>query len=137
MVKSNKGYEDLIVWQKAIDLSVLVYECTRAFPKEEIYGLTSQMRRCAVSVASNIAEGCARNNSGEFSHFLGIASGSVAELKTQLIICQRINIVIENNALTLMGKVVEIERMLSALAKSIKKPQKPNLQLATYNEQLS
>jgi four helix bundle protein len=84
--------QDLIVWQRAVDLSVCTNRLTRAFPKDEIYGLTAQMRRAAVSVASNIAEGRGRLNPGEFRQFLGMAQGSLFELKTQLLIARRLEI---------------------------------------------
>ena len=90
-MKKNKGYEDLLVWHKAIDLVDDVYKATYNFPKEEVYALTAQIRRSAVSVPSNIAEGCARNSYREFVQFLGIATGSLAELHTQLIIALRQN----------------------------------------------
>jgi len=80
------SYRNLIVWQRAVDLSVEVYKITAGFPREEIYGITSQMRRCAVSVASNIAEGYGRNSKNEYRHFLGVARGSALELQTQLAI---------------------------------------------------
>ena len=83
---------DLIVWQRAIELTVEIYKLTRAFPKEEMYGLTSQMRRASVSVASNIAEGRGRLNPAEFRQFLGIAQGSIFELKTQLTVARQLEI---------------------------------------------
>jgi four helix bundle protein len=131
MKKFNKGYEDLQVWQKAIFLAEQIYIVTKTFPKDEIYGMTSQMRRCAVSIASNIAEGCARNNPKEFIQFLGIASGSAAELKTQLIISERIGLLDKNAFDNLLTEATSIERMLAALGKSIAKPATCNLQLAT------
>lgn len=82
-------YKDLKIWQKAVDLSVKVYEMTRNFPKDEVYGLTSQMRRSSVSIASNIAEGSGRNSKKEFKYFLSIAYGSCSELETQMIISER------------------------------------------------
>ena len=78
------------MWQRAIDLTVCVYQLTRDFPKEETYGLVSQLRRASVSVASNIAEGRGRLNNGEFRQFLGVALGSVFEVKTQLVIARRL-----------------------------------------------
>ena len=81
-----KSYRELVVWQKAIQLTVLVYRISSAFPREEIYGLTSQIRRCAVSIPSNIAEGAGRLNTGEYQQFLGIARGSHFELQTHLFI---------------------------------------------------
>jgi len=82
------GYKNLTVWKKAIAFAGTVYEYTKPFPTSELYGLTSQMRRCAVSVASNIAEGCARQSNKEFIQFIAIANGSLAELLTQAIIAR-------------------------------------------------
>jgi four helix bundle protein len=79
-----QDYRELVVWQKAFELTVLIYKVTRAFPKDEMYGLISQMRRASVSVASNIAEGRGRINGGEFRQFLGVARGSTCELLTQI-----------------------------------------------------
>lgn len=79
-----QDYKELMVWQKAIALTLLVYKMTQAFPKSEIYGLTSQMRRASISIASNIAEGRGRIGSGEFRQFLGVARGSTCELLTQI-----------------------------------------------------
>lgn len=86
------SYRDLIAWQRALNLSVEVYKVTGAFPREEIYGLISQMRRAAVSIPSNIAEGYGRNSRTEYRHFLGIARGSVLELLTQLAIAKRLGL---------------------------------------------
>src|SRR5579863_1523257 len=85
-----QDFHDLTVWQKAIDLTVCIYGLTRRFPKEETYGLASQLRRAAVSVASNIAEGRGRLNHGEFRQFLGIALGSTFEIQTQLVVANRL-----------------------------------------------
>ncbi|HLY41296.1 MAG TPA: four helix bundle protein [Terracidiphilus sp.] len=82
--------QELAVWQKAIELTVCIYKLTRGFPKDELYGLVSQLRRAAVSVASNIAEGRGRLNQGEFRQFLGIALGSIFEVKTQLVVAHRL-----------------------------------------------
>ena len=82
--------QDLLVWQRAMDLTVCVYRLTQRFPKEETYGLVSQLRRASVSVASNIAEGRGRLNTAEFRQFLGIALGSTFEIKTQLIVARRL-----------------------------------------------
>ena len=83
---------DLIVWQRAIELTVAIYKLTHRFPKQEIYGLTSQMRRAGVSVASNIAEGRGRLSPVEFRQFLGLAQGSLYELRTQLIVADRLGL---------------------------------------------
>jgi four helix bundle protein len=81
-----ESYRDLIVWQRAVQMSVALYRLTAAFPREEVYGLTSQLRRAGVSVASNIAEGWGRQSQGEYKQFLGIARGSNMEVQTQLVI---------------------------------------------------
>ncbi len=86
---------DLKIWQKAIDVADRVYKITSLFPKEEIYGLTGQIRRSAVSIASNIAEGAGRNTNKEFKHFLGIANGSSYELQTQILIARRLGLIQE------------------------------------------
>src|SRR5690349_1436813 len=85
------NFRELIVWQKTMDLAELIYQSTRAFPKDELYGMVSQMRRAAVSIPSNIAEGQARNTTGEFIQFLGYAHGSLAELETQTELAGRFN----------------------------------------------
>jgi len=86
-----QDFHDLTVWQRAIDLTVCIYKLTQRFPKEEMYGLISQLRRASVSVASNIAEGRGRLNPGEFRQFLGVALGSTFEVQTQLIVARRLN----------------------------------------------
>jgi len=85
----KNGHKDLIVWQKLLDLADAVYALTREFPKEETYGLISQMRRCAVSIPSNIAEGSGRKTMNDFKQFLAVAYGSALELETQLLLSQR------------------------------------------------
>ena len=89
-VSGHKSYRDLLVWQRSIQLSVAVYRFTRDFPNAELYGLTSQLRRAAVSVASNIAEGYGRATKGEFRQFIGIARGSILEVQTQLEIAKQL-----------------------------------------------
>jgi len=81
---------ELVVWQRAIELTICIYDLTRRFPKDEAFGLTAQMRRASVSVASNIAEGRGRLNRAEFRQFLGLAQGSLFELKTQLLVARRL-----------------------------------------------
>ena len=90
-----QDYRDLVVWQKAIDLTLCIYRITRVFPKDEMYGLISQMRRASVSVASNIAEGRGRLNSADFRQFLGLAQGSTYELQTQLIVAKGLDMASE------------------------------------------
>jgi four helix bundle protein len=108
-----RSYRDLQVWQRAVNLSVKLYRSTETFPKSEIYGLTGQMRRSAVSIASNIAEGHARTRR-EYGRFLGIALGSLAELETQLEISHRLDYLTDevfielNNEITILGKQLNV-----------------------------
>ena len=112
---SIKYYKDLIVWQKSIDLVTRIYEISRFLPKEEIYALTSQMHRAAISIPSNIAEGQQRNTTKDFLLFLYISKGSVAELTTQLIICQRLNYLDSSQISDSMELCEEVSRMLTSL----------------------
>ncbi|TRX49335.1 four helix bundle protein [Fulvivirga sp. M361] len=116
------NYKELKIWQKSVDLAVKVYELTQDFPKEEIYGLTSQIRRSGVSIPSNIAEGSGRNSSKEFNHFLGISHGSSYELDTQLTIASRIGFLKEEHFQTLQSEIDEIQKMNHGLKKSLKLP---------------
>jgi four helix bundle protein len=116
-----QGFEELLVWQKAMEMTVAVYEVTRQFPREEVYGLTSQMRRSSVSVASNIAEGRGRLTEGEFRQFLGAAQGSNYELHTQLMVARRLNF---GNAELLShaeGLSREVAKMLAGLIATVGK----------------
>ncbi len=115
-----KHYKNLLVWQKAIALVTQIYVVTRSFPREELYGLTSQIRRAAVSIPSNIAEGQARLTPGEFRQFLGIAKGSLAELDTQLMIAENLGYLTETDRL--FDQVAEVGRMLSGLLRSCQLP---------------
>jgi four helix bundle protein len=110
-----KGYEQLNVWQKAMDLTVEIYGLTKHFSKEELYGITNQMRRAAVSIPSNIAEGHSRNSQKEFLNFLSIAKGSNAELFTQLLICERVGYISSSNIKPIKQLSQEIARMLTSL----------------------
>ena len=113
------NYKELKVWQKSVDLAVKVYESTKTFPREEVYGLTSQIRRCAISVASNIAEGAGRNSKKDFNNFLGISNGSMSELETQLIIANRVDFLSETTLDSLQKDIIEIKKMNRALQKSL------------------
>lgn len=112
-------YKDLVVWQKAMTLAEMVYKLTESFPKEEIYGLTSQMRRAAISIPSNIAEGNSRSYSKEYSHFLSIANGSKSELETQLLLSVNIGYTTENQIEPLLNLLKEIAKMLTSIMKKI------------------
>ena len=107
--------QELAVWNRAIDLTVGIYGLTREFPKDELYGLISQMRRAAVSVASNIAEGRGRLNQGEFRQFLGIALGSVFEVKTQLVVSRRLDMGSEFAIDEASALAEEVSKMLTSL----------------------
>ena len=115
----TQGYRDLVVWQQAMDVAVETYRLTGSFPKEEMFGLTSQMRRAAVSIASNIAEGEGRKSKNEFSHFLGIALGSKSELETQLILSERINLLKITDTEPIKKSLDDIGKMLTALRRKI------------------
>jgi four helix bundle protein len=108
-------YQDLIAWQKAKAFATEVYRATDAFPKAEIYGLTSQLRRASVSVASNIAEGQGRLTKGEFCHFLGQARGSLLELETQLAMSLDLNFLNEEAFKKLQSKSSEIRKILNGV----------------------
>ncbi len=109
------SYRDLLVWQKAIDISQEIYELTKLFPRDEQFALTSQMRRAAVSIAANIAEGYGRNGNKEFAHFLRISHGSLTELETLLTIAKRLSYCNEKACSTIERQLDETGRMLYAL----------------------
>ena len=117
-----KSYKDFIVWQKAIDLSVEIYNLIKLLPKTETYGLSDQMRRAVVSIPSNIAEGQGRNSTKEFVYFLGIARGSQKELETQIYICTRLEYFTEEEALTALNLCEEVGKMLNSLITKIQSP---------------
>ena len=110
-----KDYRDLLVWQKGIELAKLIYSMTRTFPPDEKFGLVSQMRRAAVSISSNIAEGQARNTTGEFVQFLCHAGGSLAELDTQLRISSELGFISEDQRKLALSRIVEVQKMLRRL----------------------
>ncbi len=112
-------YKDLIAWQKAMELVNTLYDATDAFPKHEIYSLTNQIRRAAVSVPSNIAEGQAHYSKREFRHFLQHSRGSLAELETQLLIARQGNYLSEPEAAEILKRTDELGRILSGLIASL------------------
>jgi len=116
--KSVRRHHDLKVWQVSIQLVKEIYVVTTAFPNEETYGLVSQMRRAAISIPSNIAEGAARGGTKEFIHFLGVARGSLSELETQLYISRELGYV--TNAQDVDSQIEEIFRLLGGLISSLK-----------------
>ncbi|MGQ8338789.1 four helix bundle protein [Sunxiuqinia sp. A32] len=114
-----KNYKRLKVWEKSIELVVDIYRITESFPNSEQYGLISQVRRCSVSVPSNIAEGAGRQSEKEFNHFFNIAKGSTNELETQLIISQRLKFITEDDFNDCITKIEELQKMISGLQKSL------------------
>ncbi|MDP8259331.1 MAG: four helix bundle protein [Candidatus Aadella gelida] len=115
-----KSYKDLIVWQKGIELALIVYKITEKFPKIETYGLTQQMRKAVVSVPSNIAEGKAGGTRKEYRHFLFMALGSGAELETQIEIAKQLSFGKELNFKKAEGLLEECMKMLNTLIKNLK-----------------
>lgn len=113
------GYRDLLVWQSAMQIAEDVYRLTENLPKHELFSLTSQLRRAAVSVPSNIAEGHGRNSPKEFNHFLGIALGSLAELETQLLLTVRLKYLDESLITNVLKITDETAKMLKGLQKSL------------------
>src|SRR5688572_24213365 len=111
-----RDFKDLVVWQKAMDMVETVYRDTRTFPRDELYGLVSQVRRASVSIPSNIAEGQARLTRGEFKQFLGNARGSLAEVETQVILSVRLGFLKDATALTRQS--VEVGKLLNGLINS-------------------
>ena len=114
------NFKDLKVWQKAIDLAVDIYSAMEGYPNTEKYGLISQMKRCAISISSNIAEGSGRGSNAQFKHFLTISQGSAFELETQLIISSRLNLITNDLADSLILKTTEVQKMIYKLEKLIK-----------------
>lgn len=120
---SIQSYRDLIAWQKAMDLLVDVYGLLTLFPKEEQYGLVSQIKRAAVSIPSNLAEGSSRRSTQEFIRYINIASGSLAEMETQLIAAKRLSFIKEEKLDSLLEKCDEISRIMQGLHDSLKRKQ--------------
>ena len=113
----TSDFKNLKLWNKAMDLTKLVYGLTKSFPEEERYGLTSQIRRCAVSIPSNIAEGHARNSDKEFVHFLKIALGSNAELETQVILSNYFGYLNDEDLILIQNETKSIRKMIISLIK--------------------
>lgn len=119
VARQVRSYRDLAVWQKAMDLVVDCYQMACRFPKHETYGLSDQLRRAAVSVPANIAEGQARWHSKEFVRFLSIAAGSLAEVETHLEIAVRLNYLEKHHYEKVMNKAAQVNRMLHGLKKAL------------------
>ena len=118
--KKLSSYKDFVVWQKSMDLTVEIYRLVKFLPREETYALSDQMRRSAVSIPSNIAEGQGRNPTKDFVKFLAIARGSQTELETQLQICLRLNYLSAEQTEVALGLCQEISTMLNVLIKKLR-----------------
>ena len=116
-----RSYQDLAVWQTAMDLAEECYRVTNLFPKDELYGMTTQIRRSAASIAANIAEGHGRESTGSFVHSLRIAQGSLKELETHLILSQRVGLVVSGTSNSILDKANELGRMLRSLIRSLQR----------------
>lgn len=114
-----KDFRDLQVWQKAHWLTLASYRATEGFPKAETYGLTIQIRRCAASIAANIAEGCGKRGNGEFQRFLNIACGSASELEYHFLLARDLALLKDVEYRNLNQGVVEVKRMLASLARKV------------------
>ncbi|GIW56878.1 MAG: four helix bundle protein [Nitrospiraceae bacterium] len=118
---SLRSYQDLDAWKEAMKLAEMCYALTQTFPKEELYGMTSQVRRSAVSVPANIAEGYGRENRGEYIQFLRISQGSLKELETHLLLACRVGLVLQEAVQPLLEQSDKLGRILRALIRSLQK----------------
>jgi four helix bundle protein len=114
-----KNFRDLHVWRKAHQLTLSAYHVTSGFPREEVYGLTSQIRRCAASIAANIAEGCGKRGNGEFQRFLGSSTGSASELEYHFLLARDLGLLQRDEYTTLNHSVIEVKKMLASLSRKI------------------
>jgi four helix bundle protein len=123
-ISSVRSYRDLLAWQKSMKLVTEIYRCSRSFPAAELYGLTSQLRRAAISIASNIAEGQGRASTGEFKQFLGHARGSLFEVETQILIARELDYLEEQNSVPLLAETSELGKILNGLLNALDRRQK-------------
>ncbi|HEV2245054.1 MAG TPA: four helix bundle protein [Terriglobia bacterium] len=119
MDRGVKDFHELKVWQKAHQLTLAVYQVTAAFPREELYGLTSQLRRACSSIAANLAEGCGRNGDAEFARFCSIARGSASELEYHLLLAKDLKLIKSADYDQLAPRATELKRMLTALLQKL------------------
>jgi four helix bundle protein len=115
-----KDFRDLTVWQKAHELTLAVYRMTAGFPREELYGLTSQLRRSCASIPANLAEGCGRNGDAELARFCSIAMGSASELEYHLLLARDLNLINPKDHDDLAARATELKRMLAGLQQTLK-----------------
>jgi four helix bundle protein len=123
---ASKSYRDLVAWQKSMDLADAIYRATKSWPRDELYGLTNQVRRAAVSVPSNLAEGQGRASPREFMQHISIARGSLAEAETQLLLAQRFGYVTTDEANHLLAAAAEVGRLLYGLTNSLSRKLGPH-----------
>jgi four helix bundle protein len=116
-----KDYRELIAWQKAMDLVERVYSITKRFPREELYGLISQIRRASVSIPSNIAEGQARRTTKDFLHFLAVSYGSLKEVETQILIAERLGYIQQEDVALSLNLTKEVAQLISGLTNSLER----------------
>jgi four helix bundle protein len=112
--------EKLKIWEKAVELCVHIYKATEHFPREEIYGLTAQIRRAVISIPSNISEGAGRNSNNEFTHFIGIATGSAYEVQTQVVIAEKLQLIPASLSEQLQEYISEVLKMIYAFKQQLK-----------------
>jgi len=121
-MSSIKSYKDLLIWQKGVEIVVSTYKLTKTFPQEELYALTSQIKRAAISIPSNIAEGYGRNTDKSFSHFIDISRGSLYELETQLLIAKELDFIQDTDMFNyVIGLINEESKMINAFNNSLSK----------------
>ncbi len=116
---ASRNYTDLVAWQKSMDLVESLYKLVKEFPKEEMFGLTSQLRRAVISIPSNIAEGQGRNSPGDFRRFLSIAHGSLREVETQIYIAARVTYINEIQKQRILSQCAEVGRLINGLMNSL------------------
>ena len=117
-----EDFKRLEVWSKAHELTLLIYQRTRSFPKDEMYGLTSQIRRASASIGANIAEGCGRRSDPEMRRFIQIARGSASELEYHLLLANDLHFLATDEFAAMESNILEIQRMLAALAQRLQRP---------------
>lgn len=121
-MSSIKSYKDLLIWQKGFEIDVSSYKLTKTFPQDELYALTSQIKRAAISIPSNIAEGYGRNSDKSFSHFIDISRGSLYELETQLLIAKELDFIQDTDMFNyVIGLINEESKMINAFNNSLSK----------------
>jgi len=128
-----QSFRDSIAWRKAMDLATAVYGVTRPFPREEVFGLTSQLRRASVSIASNIAEGQGRLTTGEFMHFLGMARGSALEVETQLELAIRLQMGVASDMKAAQLSATELVKILNSILSNMRERKKRELRETSEN----